>query len=149
MVALDTSAEALSALPAATALARRFAGELHLVSVEMPVSPRAQDWELTQDAYLDQRKQELAEYLERSAGPLREQGFRVTTEVLPLGATVARLLEEVVAFQADTLVLFSHGRSGLARLVFGSTAEELNRRARCPILVVHPPEDHEQAMGEV
>lgn len=149
MVALDTTAEALTALPPARALAKSFAGELHLVSVEMPVSPRGRDWELTQDAYLDKRKRELEEYLERSAAPLRQEGFRVSTEVLPLGSTVARLLEEVAAFQADALVLYSHGRSGLSRLIFGSTAEELNRRASCPILVVHPPDDPEEPIGEL
>jgi nucleotide-binding universal stress UspA family protein len=37
---------------------------------------------------------------------------------------------------ADLIVVGVHGRSALDRLVFGSTAEHLIRRATCPILTV-------------
>ena len=38
------------------------------------------------------------------------------------------------------IVISSHGRTGLGRILFGSTAESVVRHARCPVLVVKPPE---------
>jgi nucleotide-binding universal stress UspA family protein len=37
---------------------------------------------------------------------------------------------------SDLIVMSTHGRSGLARMVFGSVAEEVMRRASCPVLLV-------------
>jgi nucleotide-binding universal stress UspA family protein len=39
------------------------------------------------------------------------------------------------------IVISSHGRTGLGRILFGSTAESVVRHARCPVLVVKPPLD--------
>lgn len=36
------------------------------------------------------------------------------------------------------IVISSHGRTGLGRILFGSTAESVVRHARCPVLVVKP-----------
>ncbi|MDT5261701.1 MAG: hypothetical protein QOC61_705 [Acidobacteriota bacterium] len=38
------------------------------------------------------------------------------------------------------IIISSHGRAGLGRILFGSTAESVVRHARCPVLVVKPPE---------
>lgn len=140
MVALDGSPEALNAIGPAEALAETFDAEIYLVSVEFPRSPKGQEWKLTQAAYLDKKKQELQDYLDRWAEKLRQNGRSVSTAVLPLGSTVARLLDELESSGADLLVLYSHGRSGLSRLIMGCTAEEMNRCIRCPLLVIHPAE---------
>lgn len=149
MVALDSSPQALAALPPARALAQKFASEIHLVSVEMPVSPHGPEWQLTQDVFLDKKRQELEAYLQGAAEPLRGAGLQVSTGVLPLGSTVARLSQEIQTSGADLLVLYSHGRGGLSRLLFGSTVEQMNRRSSCPILVVHPPESENGELTDV
>ena len=141
VVALNGSPEALAALEPARTLADKFGAEMHLVSVEYPRSPQGQEWKLTQAAYLDKKKQELQDYLDHWAEKLGRNGRKISTAVLPLGSPVSRLVDELTASGADLLVLYSHGRSGLSRLFFGSTAEELNRLASCPILVVHPLEE--------
>jgi universal stress protein A len=41
----------------------------------------------------------------------------------------------------DLIVMASHGRTGLARMLLGSVAEEVLRRANCPVLIVKPPPD--------
>ncbi len=38
--------------------------------------------------------------------------------------------------RADTIVIGTHGRTGLSRLVMGSVAEEVIRHAQCPVLVI-------------
>jgi nucleotide-binding universal stress UspA family protein len=43
--------------------------------------------------------------------------------------------------QVDLIVISSHGRKGLGRMLFGSTAEQVVRHAPCPVLVVKPPHE--------
>jgi nucleotide-binding universal stress UspA family protein len=45
---------------------------------------------------------------------------------------------------ADLIVISSHGRTGLGRMIFGSTAEAVVRHASCPVLVVKPPPQEEE-----
>lgn len=53
------------------------------------------------------------------------------------GHVVTDLADEL---QADLIVIGSHGRTGISRLVLGSVAERVTRLAHCPILVVKVPE---------
>jgi len=41
---------------------------------------------------------------------------------------------------ADLIVIGTHGRTGLNRLLLGSVAERVVREARCPVLTVRPPQ---------
>ena len=49
---------------------------------------------------------------------------------------ILRLAEET---HADLIVMGTHGRTGLSRLLMGSVAEKVLRRAACPVLVVKAP----------
>lgn len=57
-----------------------------------------------------------------------EQGFAASE--------IVRVAEEI---QADMIVLGTHGRSGLGRLLMGSVAEQVVRKAPCPVLTVKSP----------
>lgn len=52
--------------------------------------------------------------------------------------------DEIVQFAADhgvsLIVMGTHGREGVARVMIGSVAETVVRRASCPVLTVHSPE---------
>jgi universal stress protein A len=52
-------------------------------------------------------------------------------------------IHEIVAFaereHVDLIVMGSHGRTGLSRLLMGSVAEGVARRAPCPVLIVKQP----------
>jgi nucleotide-binding universal stress UspA family protein len=50
----------------------------------------------------------------------------------------AEILAEAGAFHVDLIVMGSHGRSGLPRLLLGSVADAVLRQAPCPVLVVSP-----------
>ena len=51
--------------------------------------------------------------------------------------------DELLAFAerngVDLIVMGSHGRTGLSRLVTGSVAEQVMRRSKCPVLIVKAP----------
>ena len=52
------------------------------------------------------------------------------------GNTAGEILEQATSMKADLLVLGTHGRSGFERLVLGSVAEKVLRKATCPVLTV-------------
>ncbi len=59
-------------------------------------------------------------------------------ELLERGPVWEAVLETIERKKIDLLVLGTHGRTGLKKIVLGSTAEELFRRAPCPVLTVGP-----------
>ena len=54
-------------------------------------------------------------------------------------ATVQAILDEAKSLPADLIVLGTHGRGGLDRMVLGSVAEKVLRKATAPVLTVPPP----------
>jgi nucleotide-binding universal stress UspA family protein len=53
----------------------------------------------------------------------------------------AEVINEVAArIGADVIVMVTHGRRGLARLIEGSIAEKVMRAAPCPVLAVRAPQ---------
>ncbi len=77
-------------------------------------------------------------YMEQVADELRERGIRVRTRV-QWGMPVYQVILEVASeLGADLVALSTHGRSGIARLVIGSVADQVVRHAPLPVLLVHP-----------
>jgi universal stress protein A len=64
---------------------------------------------------------------------------------------IGNAAHEIVRFAAerniDLIVMGTHGREGVARVLVGSVAETVVRRAPCPVLTVHNPE-HEFVLEE-
>jgi nucleotide-binding universal stress UspA family protein len=89
-------------------------------------------------------KQELAEAgdeLARTAAALTDAHIDKRIEVGDVAPTVCRIAEEL---HVDVLVVGSHGRTGLERLLLGSVSEHIVRHAPCPVLVVRGV-DHDKA----
>ena len=58
------------------------------------------------------------------------------TARLRLGESAAEILRTADETGCDLLVMGTHGRTGLGRLLMGSVAEEVLRHARCPVLMI-------------
>ena len=144
-VALDGSPLAECALKPASSIARAFQSEMKLVMVEeLPETLERTQWDLTQDEILQQAFQRSQDYLRSLAHSLRSQGCSVVYELLPLGSPTTRILADMEKERPDLLVISSHGRTGLPRLIMGSVAESLARESPCPVMIVghkdYPPE---------
>lgn len=70
-----------------------------------------------------------------TAAVLRSKGFPVTTAV-ELGNVKSKILDTAETWRADLIVLGSHGRTGLERLLMGSLAEGVARHAHCSVEIV-------------
>jgi universal stress protein A len=60
-------------------------------------------------------------------------------EFVPVGSPGAEIAKSAREWPADIVVVGSHGRGGVSRLLVGSVAEAVMRRAPCPVLVVRSP----------
>lgn len=139
VVPLDESELAEEALPWAALLARALGLSVHLVAV----------WTLDTDIWLragvdpDSAPEKIAAaldaYLAKAAKAKSLDGLEVTTEVR-LGNVADQVAE--VATEAETrfVVITSHGRGGIRRLVQGSVADAIVRTATVPVLVVRAGE---------
>lgn len=80
---------------------------------------------------------EAEEYLESVAERLRRQGVTVETTVW-YGPPAPAITEAARLRKIDLIVMSTHGRSGLGRLVLGSVAESVLRGSRTAILLLRP-----------
>lgn len=78
-------------------------------------------------------------YLQRVAFDYFANDSHVTYDVTN-GPVADSILDYAAGIQADLIAMSTHGRSGLARMVIGSVADELVRRAHLPVLLVRPEE---------
>ena len=75
---------------------------------------------------------------EHAAETLRAGGLKVTTRVVEAEIRTA-ILDVAADWQADLIVLGSHGRKGIQRFMLGSVAESVARHAPCSVLIVRTP----------
>jgi len=88
-----------------------------------------------QDKEAQAREAAARDYLSTVAERLKAKGFNVETTVL-----FGNPADEIVAFakkcKASFIVMCTHGRSGLGRLVYGSVADKVLRTATIPVFLV-------------
>ncbi len=140
LVPLDGSGFAEQALPHAIQLVRAWRSKLRLASVHVPASSWDPGREFSMvDPQLDQqlRDRELAYLSGIAKRIIDEHDFDVECAVLD-GAVADALETYVAQTRTDLIVLTSHGRGGLGRVVLGNVADQLIRRLEVPILAIRP-----------
>jgi nucleotide-binding universal stress UspA family protein len=80
-------------------------------------------------------RDEAVEYLNGVTERLRSQGLQVDAET-PEGPAAHMIADRARDLGVDLIVMSTHGRGGLGRLVFGSVADSVLRHASCPVLLV-------------
>ncbi len=134
LVATDFSELGRAAVAAALELAQAWDAKVDVLHVfSMLGMPDAGGYSAAQMQGLEANAhRELAEAASRVGPYLGET-------LLRFGEPAARILRTAHDRDADVIVLGSHGRSGLSRLVLGSTAEDVLRRAHVPVLLIRQP----------
>lgn len=137
LVTLDGSPLAEQALPHAAALARLLQAPLTLLRVPEPVwvaDVSAGLW-ISHPAEDAAHQAEARAYLESVAARPELQGLNVRTGLAPY-PVAAGLLEQIASLHPRLVVLTTHGRSGLRRVLLGSVAEKLLQASQTSVYVV-------------
>lgn len=106
--------------------------EIHVVHVlaDLPITEPGMMWETQDDATRASKVREA--FLQRYSGPEYPQ---VHFEVLT-GDPGSQIADYAKRVGADLIVMPSHGRTGMTRLLLGSVAERTVRLAHCAVLVL-------------
>jgi nucleotide-binding universal stress UspA family protein len=80
--------------------------------------------------------QEAEDYLETVATRLRKEGVSGVRTSVWYGAAAPAILEAARMANPDLILMSTHGRSGIGRLIAGSVAESVLRGTRTPIFLI-------------
>jgi universal stress protein A len=130
LAATDFSLCSLAALEYAEDLARQFGAELCLLHATGPAAIPAEVGEVGREP----AERTLARSVER----LRVHGL-AARGLLRTGGAAEAILKVAAAERASLIVMGTHGRSGISRVLMGSVAELVVRDAPCPVLTVGLP----------
>lgn len=140
VVALDGSERSEAILPEAARIAKKIGASIDLLRVATPsiaAAPGETPFVLPPEDPLP--------YLQVVAGSLEQEGI-ATRPIALEGNPSTLILDYLSKSGASLLCMTTHGRSGLTRLLLGSVAEEVVRKAPCPVLLrrtVTAPVPHE------
>ena len=142
----DFSGCASYAMPYAAAIARATKAKIICVHVVEPIVPTVGYTGLAEPLPIADVSEQLEDSAERELPKLAESeeyaGLEIE-EVIVHGDPAAEIVRVADERKVDLIVISSHGRTGLGRIIFGSTAEAVVRHAGCPVLVVKPPPQEE------
>jgi len=147
LYATDFSTYSNAALPYALAIAHQYQAGLLAVHVLAPSSyllfASPESWPAILDT--EEEKQQInAEHLEAQLRGVRHEVIIAAGEIPDV---IFRLSRER---QSDLIVLGTHGRTGLPKLLMGSVAEKIFRNASLPVMTVGPNVNpHSRAVAEV
>jgi nucleotide-binding universal stress UspA family protein len=129
----DFTTESQAALSFAIALGRHYDAHIFPAHAIIPFLPTELEAPVAPDIIRQmeaEKKQELIN-LARNSG----LAYDVLTTTADIQTAVPRWIEE---HGIDLIVMGTHGRRGIQRLLLGSTAEAIFRSATCPVLTVGP-----------
>jgi nucleotide-binding universal stress UspA family protein len=140
----DFSAASHYALELAFSLARDHGARVILLNVVEPPFYGAEP--LMPIATLPDLRTEAENWFETLPKP---KGDIETKQVIAEGDPVSQILRVAAEEHADFVVLGTHGRTGLSRLLMGSVAENVIRKAMCPVVAVKMPLRHPAGEADV
>ena len=141
LVPLDGSDLAAAALPAALELAQKFDGHINLITV-VPHLPHEAliDEDDAHDELLDHLRthqfENATQFIEGYEATLKQQHPKVSHQIVEGTAIDQAILTATADLNADAIVMSTHGRGGVNRLIFGSVAEKVLRQASVPVVLV-------------
>lgn len=137
----DFTLHARAALKYSAAFARAGGGRVVLFSVQEGSVPAnlltlpERVFEEPDKRWLQQLRADVKELL---SDPLLD-GLEVDPVIIE-GDPAPEIARAVRDFNIDLITIVTHGRKGLARALWGSTAEEIIAEAPCPVLTIRPPQ---------
>jgi nucleotide-binding universal stress UspA family protein len=136
LVPLDGSKIGEAALCYAVTLAKKTAAEITLLEVfeqVKGVGATGISYNIPDDESV---RKSLLSYLDHVAGPIKNEGLKVSTTVL-FGIAADNIVEYAEKNGIDLIAVSTHGRSGLGRWVFGNVTDKILHTGNVAVLVAH------------
>ena len=139
LVPVDGSSTASQAIEKAVGIAKAFQSAVTIIYVIDPYafSGMGTDFSYGQAEYLGAATAEAHVAIEMAKQIFQDHNVAVTASVVEGHAIYRGILETAESVGADLVVMGSHGRRGLEKLVLGSVTAQVLSHAHLPVLVVH------------
>jgi universal stress protein A len=143
LVPVDFSDTSRAALDYATDLARAFDASMDIVHVwEAPVYvTQATPLEsgISQTSLLDAAQTQAKDGLNAFVLAAKQPGAPIRSLQIEMGSPAPTICQVAKDGRHDLIVIGTHGRTGITRVLIGSVAEHVVRLAPCPVLSVRKP----------
>lgn len=147
LVPLDGSKLAECILPHLVTIARLGKPEVQLLSVLEPAVTTANK-PMTDPVVWQIRKAEMESYLAGLAERLKETGLQVSVNISE-GKSAERIIEAAYSWDADLILMSSHGQSGLSPWSVSSVAQQVIMRAHRSLMIVRAYQSHSPDLAEL
>ena len=137
LIAVDNSTCAENAVKAGYEMAAQFSAEVALVNIIEPVPVTASPEMALAPVFMElyDNTKENSTLLLQAMEKKHSHGVATTYFTLIDTATHG-ILEEAEKWEANLIVVGTHGRTGLSHFFMGSVAEHVARKSTCPVLIV-------------
>jgi nucleotide-binding universal stress UspA family protein len=132
LIAVDSGPIAARAFDLGMGLAKEVGAELGLITVVDSIRLAAPSVDAAALQLLPLAREEARQLLDKMVAKSGGQAKAFQSE----GAPGDEIVAAAKSFGADLIVIGSHGRGGIGRVLMGSVAEAVMRHAPCPVLVV-------------
>jgi nucleotide-binding universal stress UspA family protein len=138
LVPVDGSDTSKTAVGKAAVLAKAFGSRVTVIYVidPYPFTGVGTDFAYGQAEYLSAASAEANTAIKQAMDALSQQGVTVDSSVIEAHTAWRGIVEAGVSLKADLIVMGSHGRSGLEKLVLGSVTQAVLSHTKLPVLVV-------------
>jgi len=139
LVPVDGSAASMQAARKAAGLAKAFASKLTLLNVidVYPFVGIGADYAFGQAEYLTAATANANQALARAQAEVAQAGVAQCEKIIAEGHVVHQgILDAAASHGCDLIVMGSHGRHGIDKLLLGSTAQRVLGHAVVPVMVV-------------
>ena len=138
LVPVDGSATSYAAIDKAASIAKAFGSKVTVVQV-LTLDPyvAAEYISISQTNELIERaRKALQQSLDQAKEKFAEYGVEVETKILEGQVIQREIVKEAERVAADLIVIASHGRTGIKKLVLGSVAQSVLSEGTIPVLIV-------------
>jgi nucleotide-binding universal stress UspA family protein len=138
LVPIDGSETSMLAVSKASGLALAFGSRITLIHVvdNYPFIGVGADYALGQNEYLAAATSSANAALARGVAALAAEGLHSDQRVIDGHVVHEGIVDTAIAIGADLIVMGSHGRTGIEKLLLGSVTQRVLQDAKCPVLVV-------------
>jgi len=139
LFAVDLSEISIKLVPFVELLAQKFQAEIHLITVVRPagyftaVYQESHSLESFNDMIIDETKAKLIDFKNQNFN-----GFPDAKAHVDYGDIPEEIIDHINDKKIDFLVMGTHGRKGIDKILFGSVAERVAKTSPVPILLINP-----------
>lgn len=140
VVPTDFSERSLAALEYAIGLADKYDAKLKVIFVNEPgLSISDMAWVGVDERAMDEEKiKESRRHVEEIVLKRIPVDVPADAEIIQ-GEAVTKIIQYAEDVNADLIVMATHGRTGVSHVLLGSVAEQVVRKATCPVLTLKQP----------